>query len=425
MVRTHTLHAPLLLLLCSVAASHQSLALNVRSYPSSTTDSKTPVALSLARNVNATGSRNVLKLDQARAQAFRARARGPNQIPSNAAAFNDEATGRVVTYTVNVAVGNPPTSYNLLIDTGSSNTWVGAASLDLFHPSCQPTNDIVAVSYGSGSFIGLEKLCEVTLVEGLTIPEQSVGVAAISKGFNGVDGILGIGPVDLTQGTLVLESEKEVPTVTDNAQKLGLLTEYIVGISFEPLNQDNETNGELTFGGVNHSKFNGTLNYAPLTKVSPASKYVGIDQKITYGEGQPVMPSGSGILDTGTTLILLATDAFDKYKNYTGAQLDNDTGLLRITPEQYANLKSLQFTIGGVSYELTQNAQIWPRTLNAAMGGDPEGIYLIVNDLGQISGSGLDFINGMGFLERFYMVYDVGNSRAGLATTPFTYATTN
>ena len=42
-----------------------------------------------------------------------------------------------------------------------------------------------------------------------------------------------------------------------------------------------------------------------------------------------------------------------------------------------------------------------------------------------LSGKGIDFIDGMGFLERFYMVYDVGNSRAGLATTPFTYAETN
>ena len=44
-----------------------------------------------------------------------------------------------------------------------------------------------------------------------------------------------------------------------------------------------------------------------------------------------------------------SSDAFNKYKNYTGAQEDKDTGLLRITPAQYANLKSLYFTIGDVS----------------------------------------------------------------------------
>lgn len=31
-----------------------------------------------------------------------------------------------VTYTTSVGVGSPATQYTLLIDTGSSNTWVGA-----------------------------------------------------------------------------------------------------------------------------------------------------------------------------------------------------------------------------------------------------------------------------------------------------------
>ena len=52
-----------------------------------------------------------------------------------------------------------------------------------------------------------------------------------------------------------------MPTVTDNAQKLGLLEEYMVGISFEPLNLTNLNNGELTFGGVDTSKYTGTLAY--------------------------------------------------------------------------------------------------------------------------------------------------------------------
>lgn len=41
------------------------------------------------------------------------------------------------------------------------------------------------------------------------------------------------------------------------------------------------------------------------------------------------------------------------------------------------------------------------------------------------SGSGLDFINGYTFLERFYAVYDTTNKRVGFATTSNTKATTN
>ena len=52
-------------------------------------------------------------------------------------------------------------------------------------------------------------------------------------------------------------------------------------------------------------------------------------------------------------------------------------------------------------------------------------MYLITADLGSDSGEGLDFIDGMTFLERFYEVWDVENSRVGFATTEFTTATTN
>ena len=63
--------------------------------------------------------------------------------------------------------------------------------------------------------------------------------------------------------------------------------------------------------------------------------------------------------------------------------------------------------------------------LNTAIGGQPDSIYLVVSDLGTDSGSGMDFINGFTWLERFFFVWDSGTPRAGFATTPFTDATSN
>ena len=40
----------------------------------------------------------------------------------------------------------------------------------------------------------------VSLSKDLVIQNQSIGVASTAQGFNDVDGILGIGPVDLTSG---------------------------------------------------------------------------------------------------------------------------------------------------------------------------------------------------------------------------------
>lgn len=47
-------------------------------------------------------------------------------------------------------------------------------------------------------------------------------------------------------------------------------------------------------------------------------------------------------------------------------------------------------------------------------------MYLVIGDIGANSGSGLDFINGYAFLERFYSVYDSDIRRVGLATTAYT-----
>ena len=63
--------------------------------------------------------------------------------------------------------------------------------------------------------------------------------------------------------------------------------------------------------------------------------------------------------------------------------------------------------------------------LNTAIGGDADGIYLIVADLGSPSGEGLDFINGFSWLERFYHVYDVANQAVGFAFTEYTFSLVN
>lgn len=51
-----------------------------------------------------------------------------------------------------------------------------------------------------------------------------------------------------------------IPTVTDNAFSSGQISTKEVGISFEPFSAATETNGELTFGGIDASKYTGSLN---------------------------------------------------------------------------------------------------------------------------------------------------------------------
>ncbi|KAI0649650.1 family A1 protease [Trametes meyenii] len=391
--------------------------------------SASPVTLPFVRRLNVTGIGKLVELDRARAKSLKSRARISTDVVQQGITVNTPASNQAVDYVTTVHIGTPGKDYTLLIDTGSSNTWVGARPLEnAFIPSLStsPRLNLVNVQYGSGFVTGFEVTDSVTLGSGVTIENQPIGVALLSGGFSEVDGILGLGPVDLTCGTLLLGSDC-LPTVTDNAFSQGLIPQHLVGISFEPSSSLNNANGELTFGGVDSSKFTGPLNFVPITATSPANEFVGIDQSITFGspDGQTVLPATAGITDTGTTLLLIASDAFATYQSLTGGVLDSNTGLLKITPDQFANLKSLFFHIGSNTFEFTPNAQIFPRALNSAIGGTDDAIYLVIADIGTPSGEGLDFIDGMTFLERFYYVFDVANSRVGLATTAFTHATTN
>ena len=71
------------------------------------------------------------------------------------------------------------------------------------------------------------------------------------------------------------------------------------------------------------ARYTGEITYTPITTTSPASMYWGINQDVTYGQnGTSLLSGNAGIVDTGTTLLLIATDAFQKYQQATGATLD-------------------------------------------------------------------------------------------------------
>ncbi|KAG2132311.1 aspartic proteinase [Suillus bovinus] len=387
------------------------LALSITASPVEIRNS--PITLPIARRLNVSnGTNSLLQQDKARVAALK----DPSFKHS---AITTPMINVGNSYTVAVGVGSPPTTYTLIVDTGSSNTWVGAGTAYAETTTSVSTGNTVNIGYGTGFFYGTEYTDTVTLGQGLTIPHQSIGVASIASGFVGVDGILGLGPVGLTLGTLIDDPTTAIPTVTDNLHSQGTIHREVVSISFEPTNSQPVTNGELTFGGTIANKHAGPITYTPITTTQSASTYWGIDESISYGS-TTILSTTAGIVDTGTTLIFIATDAYNKYLSATGGSPDSATGLVLVSSANYKALQNLNFHIDSETYTMTPNAQLWPRALNTYLGGDSNAMYLVIADLGTTSGAGLDFINGYAFLERFYTVFDTSRSRIGFAKTPYT-----
>ncbi|KAG2364300.1 aspartic peptidase domain-containing protein [Suillus spraguei] len=413
-----------------------------------------PITIPLTRRLNfSNGTINLLQHDKARVAAFmnyNTHGRRADIVPVSCFYHG---------YTIAVGIGSPPTTYNLILDGGSSVTWLKD---EVYVPTDTSVNTgrRVKEKYGNARhddddddddddgdgddgdgdgdgdgdddamyFQGLLWNDTVT-IGGLTVTEFQLGIAEEVKGFQPGDiGILGIGPKTLSFDTLIDEPDDLIPTITDYLYDQGKINKYLFGIFFQPITTDPDSlSGELTFGEADDTKYTGNVAYTPITTELFASDYWGINQWITYGSAE-ILGITSGIVDTGTVFLHIASDAFEKYKAATGGTHNEATGLLSINVDQYNALKRLNFHIGGQIFSLTANAQIWPRPLNYVLDGnaDPNAIYLIVKDIGTPSGQGIDFNLGHTFLQRFYTVFDRSSfpGRVGFAETLFTDATTN
>ncbi|KAG2065949.1 acid protease [Suillus decipiens] len=325
-------------------------------------------------------------------------------------------------YTVKVGIGNPLTIYDLIVDSGSAVTWVGAGTPYLSLSGVN-TREPVAVNYNYGSFEGTIFEDQFYFgVKGLSIAGMPIGVASTVRGI-AADGVLGIGPTSSGLGVLLNSPKQTIMTVTDCLLEQGAISRSVVGIFFQPITANTVNHGELTFGGT-HPRMYDNLRYTDITTINPSSRYWGINQWISYGLIK-ILDYTAGVVDSGCTFLYLASDAYERYKVATGGTLNPANGLLQISPEQFRQLSDLEFHIGEGIYRLIPNAQIWPRSLNERIEGGANDIFLIVKSLTRPTGAGYDFVNGYVFLQRFYTVFDSSRHQVGLARNMFTDAITN
>lgn len=174
-------------------------------------------------------------LDADRARALHMKNRAVGSQPTV------PATNLASHYTTNVGIGNPPTYYNLIVDTGSSNTFCGTGTKYVRTKTSIPTGQNLSVPYGSANLEGIEYLDQVTLAPNLVITNQSIGDALSYSGIQDVDGAIGLGPVGLTNGTLSPDDNATIPTVMNNAASQGLIEHQVLGVFFAPANSENDT----------------------------------------------------------------------------------------------------------------------------------------------------------------------------------------
>lgn len=167
--------------------------------------------------------------------------------------------------------------------------------------------------------------------------------------------------------------------------------------------------GTLTFGGIDPSKFTDELTYVPIPQDRSSSKHWSIEQRITYGshpDEVEILKSGIGVIDTGSSVVHLEYNAFQEYRRVTDSYLDRHSGLLSLREDSKAKKKSLFFEIGGKTFEIPPEDQLWPRALNDVAGGPEDDSYLVYVEMYNDSGVEISLINGFTWRKSLLSQYE-------------------
>jgi len=148
----------------------------------------------------------------------------------------------------------------LIVDTGSAVTWIGAKKEYLKTQNSVDLHQHMEVHLENGIMMGYEYRDIVTFGDDV-ISQQLICDAYEVTNVFGTDGILGLGPVGLTRGTLENAPTMTVPTVTRNLYILGVIPEEVISIFFLPTLPNSPTYGEITFGGTNPIRYPGQIAY--------------------------------------------------------------------------------------------------------------------------------------------------------------------
>jgi hypothetical protein len=303
-----------------------------------------------------------------------------------------------------ISLGTPEQEFQVIFDTGSSNLWVPSTKCskcthtkyDSDKSETYAANGTkFAIQYGSGSLSGF--LSQETLTLGdLSVPGQvfaeATNVPGISFAVGKFDGIMG-----LAFPTISVDG---VEPPMQNIIRQGLVDQGV--FSFYLQSKPLLEKGELLIGGIDDSKYTGELFYVDVTREA----YWETKLDDIQIEGSSVTAVRAGIIDTGTSLLVGPKSEVKAIAKKVGARCSFFTGQCTVSCDKRSSMPTIDIVLGGRSFPLTPEQYVL----------DVEGQCL----LGMIgmdipAPAGPLWILGDVFIREYYTVFDVDNSRMGIA----------
>ncbi|THH28120.1 hypothetical protein EUX98_g6070 [Antrodiella citrinella] len=239
--------------------------------------------------------------------ALTKRASGMNLLTNQ----NDDSS-----YFGSLTVGTPPVSYNVVLDTGSSDFWLAtekAFQADQmnstpYNPSASSSfmasNNSFSIKYGSGGATGVLGTDTVQMA-GFTVDDQVLGVVSnMTENMltAPVSGLLGLAfpSIAMSHATPFWLNIAAQPQFLDDTVMSFQLTRYLD----DSTAADAEPGGTFTFGAVNSSLYSGDIDYQNVPDGHVGYWILEVNSLVVQNTtlSMPSAPSYAAI-DTGTTLV--------------------------------------------------------------------------------------------------------------------------
>lgn len=351
-------------------------------------------------------------------------------------------------YLVNITVGDPPQKFQAHLDTGSSDLWV----IDKDNPSCAKTdeqyldslqyNTYVAcnesgtfdsnasttlnrtdedfiVQYGDGGTAQGKFAYDDVNVAGVTIKQMKLGIADVTN----CSMVIGIGlPSDEFGAT---QSNKQLyPNLPARLAKDGIINTSAYSLW---LNDLDANKGSVLFGGVDHAKYEGTLQTFPIvdppifdSQTNLAVMMSGLTMSPKEDDSDPVQLFSGNIpviLDSGSSISILPSDVVNQVGNALDGQEDYTTGIYYTKCNYEGHFK---FEFNGFSIKVPFSDFLTPAP-------DIYGNIVTFSDGSPVCSIGMmeslyydgPYILGAPFLRNAYVVYNLERMEISLAQAKF------
>ncbi|KAL8928336.1 MAG: hypothetical protein Q9172_000928 [Xanthocarpia lactea] len=182
--------------------------------------------------------------------------------------------------------------------------------------SLETSQDEFNLTYGTGAVSGVVAT-DIVKLAGFSV-SLSFGLASTaSEDFMSYpfDGILGLGPP--------AGEPTDYPTFMERIQETKALSSKVFGVNLQR-SGDGATDGELSFGAPDTTKYQGDLSYTSLVRGASMWEIPLDEVKVN---GDPFASTGkTAIIDTGTSFMLLPpADAEKLHSRIPGAQEDSES----------------------------------------------------------------------------------------------------